>query len=454
MAEADNVLSVSQLTRQVRGLLEDEIGEVWVEGEISNHRLQTSGHQYFTLKDEGAQLSCVLFKYAARGSVKLVDGAQVQVLGKLSVYEPRGQYQLVAKLVQAKGLGALQAKFEALKRRLAEEGLFDEENKKPLPRYPATIALVTSPTGAAIRDMLNVLSRRAPWIRILIIPVRVQGAGAEVEIAEAIDTLNDWESNGLPQVDCMIVGRGGGSLEDLWNFNEEVVARAIYRSEIPVISAVGHEIDFTIADFVADLRAPTPSAAAELVAPDAGELLRWFDNAQQRMDQLMRAWLEQQSQVLALMERGSLYHEPRRLVQEREQELDELDQRLRDAGREALTLLKDQLMHHEQALARLDPSGLISERGHRVELAAFRIDQILAQETSRITELVETRARMLQMLGPQSILARGFSFTTYSDGSVLKSAAEVKPGAEIITLLSDGSLLSVVKEGGATRASK
>jgi len=446
MAEAEHVLSVSQLTRQVRGLLENEIGEVWVEGEISNHRLQTSGHQYFTLKDEGAQLSCVLFKFSARGSAKLCDGAQVQVLGKLSVYEPRGQYQLVAKLVQPKGLGALQAKFEALKRRLAEEGLFDEEHKKPLPRFPTTVALVTSPTGAAIRDMLNVLTRRAPWIRLLVFPVRVQGTGAEQEIARAIDVLNDAERHGLPQVDCMIVGRGGGSLEDLWNFNEEVVARAIHRSDIPVISAVGHEIDFTIADFVADLRAPTPSAAAELVAPDAGELLRWFSHTRQRMDSLVTVRLDQQTQVLDLLARGSLLHEPRRQLQEHEQRVDETELRWREAARDSLSRLKDKLVHQQQVLARHHPVKLIADGGHRVAMQAHRLRQAVTLAVQRKADLVETRAKMLQILGPQAVLARGFSYTTDCEGRVLKSAADAPPGTEIVTRLADGSLHSVVRE--------
>jgi exodeoxyribonuclease VII large subunit len=444
MSEPEQVLSVSQLTRQVRGLLEDEIGEVWVEGEVSNHRLQTSGHQYFTLKDAAAQLSCVLFKYSARGSAKLADGVQVQVLGKLSVYEPRGQYQLVAKLVQARGQGALQAKFEALKRRLAEEGLFDPGHKKRLPPYPATVALVTSPTGAAVRDMIHVLSRRAPWIRLLVFPVRVQGSGAENEIAYAIDLLNDPQRSGLPPVDCMIVGRGGGSLEDLWNFNEEVVARAIHRSQVPVISAVGHEIDFTIADFVADLRAPTPSAAAELVAPDAGELLRGFVSAGQRMRMLIDAQLDQQAQVVELMARGSLLHEPLRQLQAHEQEVDELDQRLRDAVRERLSILKDSFTEQQQVLARHHPMRIIADGGHRVALTGHRLQQSISLAVQRKHEQTETRSRMLHILGPQSVLARGFSYTTDVNGRVLNEVSDAPPGSQIITRLADGSLRSTV----------
>ncbi|MEY4484970.1 MAG: hypothetical protein RL693_2422, partial [Verrucomicrobiota bacterium] len=239
MAEPQNILSVSQLTRKIRSLLEGQIGEVWVEGEISNHRLQSSGHQYFTLKDEGAQLSCVLFRNASARMAPLRDGQQVQVFGELTVYEQRGNYQIIVRAVQPKGLGSLQARFEALKQKLHAEGLFDPEWKKPIPRFPRTVALVTSPTGAAIRDMINILTRRAPWLRVLVFPVRVQGQGAEKEIARAIELLNQAEDIGLPVPDTIVVGRGGGSLEDLWNFNEEIVARAIFASEIPIISAVG-----------------------------------------------------------------------------------------------------------------------------------------------------------------------------------------------------------------------
>ncbi len=281
-----DVLTVAQLTQQIRLLLEEQVGEVWVEGEISNHRLHSSGHQYFTLKDERSQIQCVLFRGSgARLGQPLRDGVQVQIFGEVTVYEQRGNYQIIVQLVQPKGVGSLQARFEALKRKLAEEGLFDEEWKKPIPRFPRVVALVTSPTGAAIRDMLNILTRRAPWLRLLVFPVRVQGQGGEAEIARAVELLNRAEEIGLPRPDTIVVGRGGGSLEDLWNFNEEIVARAIYESEIPVISAVGHEIDFTIADFVADLRAPTPSAAAELLAPDGAELRRHLDAMQRSLSQ-------------------------------------------------------------------------------------------------------------------------------------------------------------------------
>src|SRR5438105_7212556 len=272
--QTSKVLSVSELTRSIRSTLETKFRAVWVQGEISNYKLYPSGHQYFTLKDQRAQISCVIWRDTmAPPRQPLVDGAQVQVYGTVTVFEARGQYQLSVQILQPRGVGLLQAKFEALKRKLEAEGLFAPERKRSLPKFPRRIGIVTSPSGAAIRDMLNVLCRRAPWLQILINPVRVQGTGAAQEIAVAIRDLATPNSNWQP-LDLIVVTRGGGSIEDLWEFNEEIVARAIFNSAVPIVSAVGHEIDFTICDFVADLRAPTPSAAAELIAPDVSELQR------------------------------------------------------------------------------------------------------------------------------------------------------------------------------------
>src|SRR5262252_6499446 len=259
------VFTVSELTRSIRGMLETKFAAVWVQGEMSNYKLHPSGHQYFTLKDQRAQISCVIWRDTmAPLRQALADGAQVQVYGTVTVFEARGQYQLNVQILQGRGVGLLQAKFEALKRKLEVEGLFAAERKRPLPKFPQRLGIVTSPTGAAIRDMLNVLRRRAPWLQILINPVRVQGTGSAQEIAVAIREFGTPNVNWQP-LDLVVVTRGGGSIEDLWVFNEEIVARAIFRSGVPIVSAVGHEIDFTICDFVADLRAPTPSAAAELI---------------------------------------------------------------------------------------------------------------------------------------------------------------------------------------------
>src|SRR5438477_3094546 len=297
--QTSKVLTVSELTRSIRGTLETKFGAIWVQGEVSNYKLHPSGHQYFTLKDARAQIACVIFRNTMAPLRQLLaDGPHVQVYGNVSVFEARGRYQLSVQIIQPRGLGILQAKFEALKRKLDAEGLFDPARKRALPKFPKRIGIVTSPSGAAIRDMLNVLRRRAPWLQILVNPVRVQGIGAAQEIAVAIRELAT-PNEAFGPVDVIVVTRGGGSIEDLWEFNEEIVARAIFHSAAPIVSAVGHEIDFTICDFVADLRAPTPSAAAELIVPDvidlnrqidrcthalSGQLLNRIRDAQQRLD--------------------------------------------------------------------------------------------------------------------------------------------------------------------------
>src|SRR5947199_2546125 len=277
------VFSVSELTRNIRGALETIFRAVWVQGEMSNYKLHPSGHQYFTLKDQRAQISCVIWRDTiAPPRQPLVDGTQMQVYGTVTVFEARGQYQLNVQILQPRGVGLLQAKFEVLKRKLEAEGLFAQERKRPLPKFPRRIGIVTSPSGAAIRDMLNVLNRRAPWLQILINPVRVQGTGAAQEIAVAIRELT-LPNDVFAPLDLIVVTRGGGSIEDLWEFNEEIVARAIFNATVPIVSAVGHEIDFTICDFVADLRAPTPSAAAELIVPDIIDLQRRLDGCERAL---------------------------------------------------------------------------------------------------------------------------------------------------------------------------
>lgn len=297
MTTNDQILTISQLTRQIKDTLEGRFGTVMVSGEISNFHRHSSGHWYFTLKDAGAQMSAVMFRGNAMGTFFRPDnGMEVICRGRITVYEPRGNYQIVVTDMQPRGEGALQIAFEKLKRKLYEEGLFDEARKRPLPQFPETIALVTSPTGAAVRDMISVIRRRNPAVQLLMVPVQVQGAGAAEQIAEALDRCNRYES-----IDVIITGRGGGSIEDLWAFNEEVTARAIARSAIPVISAVGHEVDVTIADYVADVRAATPSVAGEIVVPSREEMLRMLDGiasaAGKFVDSIMRGH-EQRLRVL------------------------------------------------------------------------------------------------------------------------------------------------------------
>lgn len=447
MDTPDIVLTVTQLTREIREVLEGHIGSVRVEGEISNHRLQSSGHQYFTLKDAGAQLSCVMFRGSAtRSGVRLTDGAQIQVFGDISVYEQRGQYQMVVKQVQMKGQGSLQARFEALKKKLFEEGLFDQDYKQAIPKFPRVVALVTSPTGAAIQDMLNILTRRAPWVRVMVFPVRVQGQGVERETIRAIEVLNAAAQFGLPRPDTIVIGRGGGSIEDMWAYNEESLARAIFTSRIPIISAVGHEIDFSIADFVADLRAPTPSAAAELLAPDVAELRRYFDSTSRTLDARVQTILEHHERVLDLTAKGTLMHEPERQIQQAEQSVDDAESRLTGSVREQLRGLSDQVTEQQQVLMRHHPRVMISEAAHRVQSSAEKIRQVLEHRLVRLEDRIKARADLIRNLGPESILSRGFSFTMTEDGRSLQNADQVHAGDVLVTRLQRGQVRSVVKD--------
>ena len=439
--EPDQVLSVTELTREIREVLQGHIGTVWVEGEISNHRLQGSGHQYFTLKDAGSQLSCVMFR-GARSGVRLSDGAQVQVHGEISVYEPRGQYQMVVKQVQMKGQGSLQARFEALKRKLHEEGLFDQEYKQDIPKYPRVVALVTSPTGAAIQDMLNILTRRAPWIHVLVFPVRVQGQGVEKETIRSLEMLNRAEAHGLPVPDTIVIGRGGGSIEDLWAYNEESLARAIFASQIPVISAVGHEIDFTIADFVADLRAPTPSAAAELLAPDVTELKRHFESLSRRLGGQVMTLLDRHEQTLDFIARGALKTAPAYQLQTAEQAVDDLEDNLKVAAKEQLRGLGDLMQERQQIIVEHHPRIMLMEAAHRLENQAQQLQQKISHKLERLAYQVTSRAQLMKHLGPESILARGFSYTTDAQGNVIRDAADVEPGQTLVTRLQQGQVKS------------
>lgn len=446
MPEDAEILTVTQLTREIRELLEGHIGSVWVEGEVSNLRVQSSGHQYFTLKDAAAQISCVFFRGAvSRSSTRLQDGMRVLAHGEISVYEPRGQYQMVVKQVQTRGKGSLQEQFEALKRRLHAEGLFDEDRKQAIPRFPNVVALVTSPTGAAVRDMLNILSRRAPWVRVLIFPVRVQGQGAEHEIVRALEILANAEDYDLPTPDTIVIGRGGGSLEDLWCFNEEVLARAVAACPLPVISAVGHEIDFTIADFVADLRAPTPSAAAELIAPDISDLRRHFTTLARALHMRVGTLLAHHQQVIDLTAKGTLSHTPQRQIQQAEQKADEMEARLYDTARMRLQELTDEVQQRQHLMSMRQPQVLLTEIAHQSDHFFQRLHQAVAHRFDRLTDRLESRSELLKHIDPSTILARGFSYTTDTHGHVLSTEKEVRPGEEIITQLAHGRLRSVVK---------
>lgn len=438
------VLSVTEITRTVRDLVEGMVGEVWVEGEVCNHRKQASGHQYFTLKDDRCQLPCVLFHRPGlrHASLPLADGMLVHARGMMTVYEARGQYQLNVSHLQAAGAGALAARFEALKRKLAAEGLFDPARKRPLPRFPSAVGIVTSPTGAAVRDMIQILHRRAPWVRIVIHPVRVQGSGAAAEIAAAVAEFN---SGALPPVEVIVVARGGGSAEDLWEFNEEAVARAIAASALPVVSAVGHEIDFSISDFVADLRAPTPSAAAELIAPDSAELLRHFARAASLLERTARETLERERMRLDFAGRSALFREPRARLEEAMQALD-----LTAAGLERG--VGDRLAAHRQRLEALAaplrehrPDQLLVLRRHELAAAADRLRRAAAQQLDTAGRRRDQAESLLRVLGPQATLARGFSITRRAGGEIVYSVAQTPPGEELVTQLADGTVRSRVE---------
>lgn len=442
---AESMLTVTELTREIRDSLEGRFGDVWVEGEISNYRPHSSGHHYFTLKDAKAQLSAVMFRGQATSlPTRLRDGLLVQARGDISVYEARGQYQLIARWIQPKGFGELQARFEALKRQLESEGLFDAANNKPIPSFPRVIALVTSPTGAAIRDMLNILSRRAPWLRILVWPVRVQGEGAATEIAAALTHLAAAADDpALPKIDTVIVGRGGGSIEDLWSFNEEKVARAIHACPIPVISAVGHEIDFTIADFVADLRAPTPSAAAELVAPDGAELRRSLDLSGQRLQRNIGRALDQWRSHLEYHRRSLAQNEPTRVIGDHLQDCDATRDRMDEAVDDRFARLAERCTQLRRILETRHPGNQLAGESIRITEWRDRLDRILDRRQRHLTDELGHTRKLLELLSPNSAFQRGFSLTRDAEGRVITRVAQAKSGSRLTTRVVDGEFESV-----------
>ena len=392
--ETARVLTVAELTRSIRSLLEQRFASVWVQGEISNYRLLPSGHQYFTLKDARAAISCVIFRNTLPPfTAPLTDGLQVQVAGQVTVFEARGQYQLNVQILQTRGAGMLQAKFEALKRKLEAEGLFEAARKRPLPKFPRRIGVVTSPTGAVIRDILNVLRRRAPGIEVLINPVRVQGVGAALEIASALRELGVPNDAWRP-LDVIVLARGGGSIEDLWEFNEEAVARAIFHSAIPVVSAVGHEVDFTIADFVADLRAPTPSAAAELVVPDVRDLERRVAELQNCLTKCWRNFVAQARQRLRALSEKALVRELRQRLRDAQQQLDLVKEMLRRQLDRQRQSAQSRLTNSLLVLKARNPTRELSARRQQLHETRRRLQE------SACHRLAKSRERADRGAGP------------------------------------------------------
>ena len=441
------VLSVTELTWQIKRLLEKQVGEIWVTGEVTNLRNQSSGHSYFTLKDAGSQVSCVLFRGAAQADRALLqDGRKVMLQGDVTVYEPRGQYQLRVTKVELQGIGALQAAFEKLKQKLKTEGLFAPERKRPLPRYPQRLGLVTSPTGAAIRDVLHVVERRNPALEIILVPCRVQGEGAAAEIAAAIQLLNEFNA-AQSSIDLLLITRGGGSLEDLWAFNEEVVARAIFESALPVVSAVGHEIDFTISDFVADVRAATPSAAAEIITEGVFSSVQFVSEAAQRIGQLARQQIADKRYGLAqTVQRLARVH-PRRRLNDWLQRLDDAQTSLLRCVKQGARRQRLSWQNLSERLARVRPAVVLKQRREALAQLEHRLHaQLRQQVATRRTGLSALEAR-LRLLGPEQVLARGYSITTdAATGKVLREAKEVKVGQRLKTRLKAGEVFSAVGE--------
>lgn len=429
----------------MKNLLEVQIGETWVEGEVSNMRKQASGHWYFTLKDEGAQISCAMFGAKRReGAEALEDGAKVRVFAEASVYEARGQLQIIVQKAERAGAGDLQARFEALKRKLNAEGLFDAGRKKPIPPFPRTIGLITSGSGAALQDILNVLTRRAPWVRPVLFPVRVQGRGAEVEIAQAIAKMGRPEAFGYPRCDVLIVGRGGGSIEDLWNFNEEIVARAIAACPIPIISAVGHEIDFTIADFVADLRAPTPSAAAELAVADGAELSGRLAQIRRRMNRVTRERLAGSQQAVDALKRGVLQRDGEKLLRESVMRMDSARAQFSNATKNSLEMCVLRLNEARRRHKACHPARILERRMDAVVSLRQQMERMGREALAKRAERLLRLRGLLRALGPESAFQRGFSITIASDGKIVTSASSLQPGEMIRTKFADGETTSIV----------
>jgi exodeoxyribonuclease VII large subunit len=429
-----DIYSVSELNNAARDLLEGHFPLIWVEGEISNLARPASGHIYFSLKDANAQLRCAMFKMRnQRVNFRPENGQQILVRGRLSLYPARGDYQLIAEHMEEAGDGALRRQFELLKHKLHSEGLFDEAHKQPLPELPTRLGIITSPTGAAIRDILSVLKRRFPGIPVLIYPVPVQGAEAPPAIVEALQNAGKRD-----ECDVLILARGGGSLEDLWAFNDEAVARAIHACDIPVVSAIGHEVDFTIADFVADLRAPTPSAAAELVSPDRNEWLDIFTGWQQRLSRAWRARLSRHQQRLDALRRH-LKHPGQRL-RERAQRLDDLEQRLNLAQQAQFRHRQARLNTLRARLNGLSPAMRLREIRLRLNnlqhSSRNAIKSKLTQQRARLGNL----SRALDAVSPLATLGRGYAIVQKPDGQVVRKSSEVHVGEQLSTRLGSGRL--------------
>ena len=436
------IFTISQLNAQARMLLERGLGSVWLEGEISNLARPASGHWYFSLKDESAQVRCAMFRSRSmlvRFPVK--DGARVLARGRVSLYEARGEFQVVVEHLEEAGEGALRRRFEELKKKLLAEGLFEAEQKQPLPTLPRRIGVITSPTGAALRDILHILQRRFPAVPVLIYPVAVQGEAAPREIVQALQV-----ADARRDCDVLILARGGGSLEDLMAFNDESVARAIYACGIPVISGVGHETDVTIADFVADERAPTPSGAAERAVPDSAQYLRALSALERGLAQSIRRKLLSLRQSLAHSERALGHLSPRARLLQHAQRLDELEQRLQRAVSARLERARVRLANAEALLGRSSPVRRLAPLKQRLEAAQRRVPVAMQRRLQAARERFERSLRTLNAVSPLATLDRGYAIVTDDGSHVVTDASSLMPGSSIEARLARGSVRATVTD--------
>ncbi|MRT41865.1 exodeoxyribonuclease VII large subunit [Enterobacteriaceae bacterium RIT702] len=435
-----NIFTVSRLNTTVRQLLENEMGLVWLSAEISNFTQPSSGHWYFTLKDDGAQVRCAMFRNSNRRvTFRPQHGQQVLVRASITLYEPRGDYQLIIESMHPAGEGLLQQQFEQLKARLAAEGLFDQQFKQPLPDPARQVGVITSATGAALHDVLRVLHRRDPSLPVIIYPTAVQGVDAPASIVRAIELANQRD-----ECDVLIVGRGGGSLEDLWSFNDERVARAIFASRLPIVSAVGHETDVTIADFVADLRAPTPSAAAELVSRNQLELLRRLQSQQQRMEMAMDFYLAQQQRRFTRIQHRLQQQHPQLRLARQQAALFQLQRRLGEAMDQRLRVANRQQDRLLQRLNAQQPQGRILRAQQQLQQWHYRLQQGMEKQLNHNRQRFGTLAAQLEGVSPLATLARGFSVTTDTQGQVVKKTQQLSKGDLLRTRLDDGWVESQV----------
>ncbi|ACS86507.1 exodeoxyribonuclease VII large subunit [Musicola paradisiaca] len=443
------IFTVSRLNQTVKQLLESEMGLIWLSGEISNFSQPASGHWYFTLKDERAQVRCAMFRTSNRRVVfRPQNGQQVLIRASVTLYEPRGDYQLLADSMHPAGDGLLQQQFEHLKQRLSAEGLFDQQHKQPLPKPAYRIGVITSASGAALHDILQVLQRRDPSLPVVVYPTAVQGVEAPLQIVRAIELANQRQ-----ECDVLIVGRGGGSLEDLWSFNDERVARAIFASNIPIVSAVGHEIDVTIADFVADLRAPTPSAAAELVSRDQTELLRRLQTQRQRLDMAMDYYLAQCQQRFSRLHHRLQQQHPQLRLARQQTQLIRLSQRLDEAMQQQLRQTQRRQERAFQRLMQQQPQPRLHRAHQQLQQLRYRLQSLLEKQLGQQKQRFGELCSHLEAVSPLATLARGYSVTTAADGQVLTQTRQASLGDTLKTRLQDGWVESRITDVQALSSS-